>query len=176
LALIERSGVTLKLRPVMPMLMRGVTAPQAKQRYIITDSGREGRFHQSPLGRIVDPFGEPVKQAFNLYAGADALGQGMDFVTAYLAAGWQQGIDITTTQGLQQVASNAGIDWQQMTDAADKNDWETLLDDNLQALTEANLWGVPSFRVSGGSNPEPFACWGQDRIWRVEDEIAQRVG
>ena len=176
LALIERSGVTVKLRPVMPMLMRGVTAPQAKQRYIITDSGREGRFHQSPLGRIVDPFGEPVKQAFNLYAGADALGQGMDFVTAYLPAAWQQGVDITSTEGLQQVANNAGIDWQQMVAAAEQQDWESLLDDNLQALKNANLWGVPSFRVSGGNNPEPFACWGQDRIWRVEDEIAQRVG
>ncbi|GIS20989.1 MAG: hypothetical protein CM15mP120_29050 [Pseudomonadota bacterium] len=23
---------------------------------------------------------------------------------------------------------------------------------------------------------EPFVCWGQDRVWRVEQEIAQRVG
>ena len=41
LDLIERSGVTVKLRPVMPMIMRGVPAPRAKQRYIITDAGRE---------------------------------------------------------------------------------------------------------------------------------------
>ena len=175
LALIERSGVSVKLRPVMPMLMRGVPAPPAKQRYIITDAAREGRFHGAPLGRIVDPFGDPVKAAFNLYAGAEALHQGMDFVTAYLSAAWQQGIDIATTKGLQQVAHNAGIDWQAMIDAAAQTDWQTLLDENLKALTHANLWGVPSFRVSGGDNPEPFACWGQDRIWRVEEEIAKRI-
>ena len=176
LALIERSGVNVHLRPVMPMLMRGVPAPRAKQRYIITDSGREGRLYNNPLARVVDPFGEPVKTAFNLYAGAVELGQGMDFVTAYLRAAWQNGVDITTTQGLQQVAQDAGIDWRRMVDAADTVSWEALLDDNLQALTGANLWGVPSFRVSGGNNPEPFICWGQDRIWRVEEEIAQRVG
>ena len=158
------------------MLMRGGKAPQAKQRYIITDAGREGRFYNDPLAHFVDPFGEPVKTAFNLYAGAVELGQGMDFVTAYLRAAWQNGVDITTIQGLQQVAQDAGIDWQPMVDAADKVSWEALLDDNLQALTGANLWGVPSFRVSGGNNPEPFVCWGQDRVWGVEQEIAQRVG
>ena len=157
------------------MLMRGVPAPAAKQRYIITDAAREGRFYGVPLDRIVDPFGDPVKAAFNLYAGADALGQGMEFVTAYLSAAWQRGVDITTTAGLQQVAVEAGIDWQAMVDAAAKADWQTLLNDNLSALTSANLWGVPSFRISGGNNSEPFVCWGQDRIWRVEDEIAQRV-
>ena len=175
LELIERSGVSVRLRPVMPMLMRGVPAPAAKQRYIITDAAREGRFYGVPLDRIVDPFGDPVKAAFNLYAGADALGQGMEFVTAYLSAAWQRGVDITTTAGLQQVAVEAGIDWQAMVDAAAKADWQTLLNDNLSALTSANLWGVPSFRISGGNNSEPFVCWGQDRIWRVEDEIAQRV-
>ncbi len=175
LALIERSGVKVELRPVMPMLMRGVPAPPAKQRYIITDAGREGRFYRSPLGRVVDPFGEPVKAAFNLYAGAEVLNQGMAFVTAYLSAAWQQGIDIATTKGLQQVAHNAEIDWQAMTEAATRVDWQALLDDNLYALTHANLWGVPSFRVSGGNNPESFACWGQDRIWRVEEEIASRI-
>ena len=99
----------------------------------------------------------------------------MAFVTAYLSAAWQQGIDIATTKGLQQVAHNAEIDWQAMTEAATRVDWQALLDDNLYALTHANLWGVPSFRVSGGNNPESFACWGQDRIWRVEEEIASRI-
>ena len=99
----------------------------------------------------------------------------MDFVTAYLSAAWQRGVDITTTAGLQQVADEAGINWQAMVDAAAKVNWQTLLDANLQELTDAALWGVPSFRVSGGNNPEPFICWGQDRIWRVEEEIAKRL-
>jgi len=175
LALIARSGVSVMLRPVMPMLMRGVTAPRAKQRYIITDAGREGRAHGSPLGRIVDPFGAPVKRAFALFPGATALGRGMDFVTAYLSAAWVDGIDITTDDGLHEVAVKAGIDWNELREASRGADWEATLDENLTEMLGARLWGVPSFRVTGGNDDAPFACWGQDRIWRVENEIARRA-
>ena len=51
LDLIDRSGVPVEVRPVMPMLMRGVPAPRAKQRYIITDAAREGIAHGSPTSR-----------------------------------------------------------------------------------------------------------------------------
>jgi 2-hydroxychromene-2-carboxylate isomerase len=175
LDLVASSGVTVHVRPVMPMMMRGIPAPREKQRYIIVDSGREGREHGSPFGRIVDPFGEPVKRAFALFPGADALGMGMDFVTAYLNAAWFEGIDITTVQGLRQVAINAGLDWQSLVETSNKEDWEAVLASNLQALARENLWGVPSFRVTGGKASAPYACWGQDRIWRVANEIARRA-
>ncbi len=174
LDLIDRTGVTVILKPVMPMMMRGIPAPREKQRYIITDSGREGRAHGQPFGKIVDPFGEPVKRAFALYA-AIAEEQGMNFITTYLKAAWFDGVDITTTNGLKQVVSAAGLDWDYLHQAMQTTDWEAKLDSNLSELQTAGLWGVPSFRVSGGNRNEPFACWGQDRIWRVEDEIATRV-
>jgi 2-hydroxychromene-2-carboxylate isomerase len=177
LDLISRSGVTVKLRPVMPMLMRGVPAPRAKQRSIITDAGREGRAHGSPLGRIVDPFGEPVRRAFALFPGALALDRGMEFVTAYLRAAWVNGTDITTEAGLRDVVANAGMDWNELEDACSGTDWEAELDANLQQMLGSGLWGVPSFRVSSGNRNDDaaFACWGQDRIWRVENEIASRA-
>ena len=175
LDLVNRSGVSVQVRPVMPMMMRGIPAPQEKQRYIIGDAGREGREHGVPFGRIVDPFGEPVKRAFALFPAANALGSGMEFVTAYLNGAWFEGIDITTSQGLEQVVVNSGLDWQALLKASQREDWEALLADNLIALTREHLWGVPSFRVSGGRFSEPFACWGQDRIWRVANEIARRA-
>ncbi len=175
LELIERSGVLVEVRPVMPMLMRGVPAPRAKQRYIITDAAREGRYQASPLGRIVDPFGDPVRRAFAFFPAAVNLGRGMQFVTAYLQATWMDGIDITRENGLKTVAANAGLDWQALEDARAGTDWEAVLDVNLNEMLAAGLWGVPSFRVSGGNADEPFACWGQDRIWRVENEIAARA-
>lgn len=177
LDLIARSGVRVKVRPVMPMLMRGIPAPWAKQKYIIMDAGREARAHNVPFGRIVDPFGEPVKRAFALFAGASALNRGMDFVTAYLSAAWAEGIDITTGAGLRQVADRADIDWRELQRASTGSQWEALLDDNLTDMLAAGLWGVPSFRVTGGNrnNDAPYACWGQDRIWRVENEIARRA-
>jgi 2-hydroxychromene-2-carboxylate isomerase len=173
--LVDRSGVTLMLRPVMPMLMRGIPAPFAKQQYIVTDSARESRARGVTYGHIVDPFGEPVKRAFALFPAALALDAGMDFVSAYLSAAWARGIDITTENGLRQVVRNAGIDWDELQAARQGTDWQALLETNLQAMLEAGLWGVPSFRVSGGTDSSPFACWGQDRIWRVENEIARRL-
>jgi len=175
LDLVARSGVSLALRPVMPMMMRGVPAPFAKQQYIIIDAAREARARNVPFGRIVDPLGEPVKRAFALFPGAVALGKGVEFVTAYLAAAWAEGVDIAAEAGLREVAIRAGIDWRALQQAAAGADWEALLDANLTAMLEAGLWGVPSFRVTGGSNAPPFACWGQDRIWRVENEIARRA-
>ena len=175
LDVIARSGVTVTLRPVMPMMMRGVPAPRPKQRYILTDAAREARAHGVPFGRMVDPFGEPVKRAFALFPGAVALDGGMAFVTAYLSAAWAQGIDISTEAGLRQVAANAGLDWDDLQAASRGTDSAALLEDNLNAMLDAGLWGVPSFRVSGGTDEKPYACWGQDRIWRVENEIAKRA-
>lgn len=174
LDLIERSGVRVEIRPVMPMLMRGVPAPRAKQRYIITDAAREGRAHGSPLGRIVDPFGDPVRQAFALFPAAGSLGKGLAFVTAYLQAAWEDGVDISAEEGLKTVSKRAGLNWQALQNAREGTDWEAILDDNLNEMLGAGLWGVPSFRVSGGNKEDSFACWGQDRIWRVENEIAMR--
>ena len=175
LDLVSRSGVSVQVRPVMPMMMRGIPAPREKQRYIISDAGREGREHGAPFGQIVDPFGEPVKRAFALFPAANALGFGMEFVTAYLNGAWFEGIDITTGQGLEQVVANSGLDWQTLLKTSQNEDWEAVLADNLNALTREYLWGVPSFRVSGGRFSEPYACWGQDRIWRVANEIARRA-
>ena len=175
LDLLARSGAAVKLRPVMPMLMRGIPAPFAKQQYIITDAAREARARNIPFGRIVDPFGEPVKRAFALFPAAQAMGKGMQFVTAYLSAAWAEGIDIATEAGLKRVTANADIDWKHLQQAVAGTDWEVVLEDNLSDMLAAGLWGVPSFRVTGGNADTTFVCWGQDRIWRVENEIASRL-
>lgn len=174
--LVERTGVNLVLRPVMPMMMRGVPAPRAKQTYIAIDAAREARFHGVRYGRMVDPFGEPVRRAFALFPAAVRMGRGLAFISSYLAAAWADGIDIATEAGLSQVAERAGLDPQALRREAQGDDWQALLEHNVQSMLDAGLWGVPSFRVSGGNNhPAPFQCWGQDRIWRVEEEIARRV-
>ena len=174
LDLIERSGVNLVVRPVMPMMMRGIPAPRPKQRYIITDSAREGRTYGAPFGKVVDPFGDPVRQAFALFPACQEAGRALEFVTAYLNAAWFDGVDITTEKGLKKVIANAGLDWDSVSTSAANANWEEVLNENLGLLNQENLWGVPSFRVLGGNQSEPFACWGQDRIWRVANEIVRR--
>ncbi len=175
LDLVKRTDVNLIVRPVMPMMMRGIPAPRAKQRYIITDAAREARARGVPFGHMVDPFGDPVIRAFALFPATVKLNKGLEFVTAYLSAAWAEGVDITTESGLRQVASTAGIDWDELKEASQGTDWKSDLDDNLAAMNEAGLWGVPSFRETGGNNTETFSCWGQDRVWRVESEINMRA-
>ncbi|MDA9905342.1 DsbA family protein [Pseudomonadales bacterium] len=172
--LIRRSDVKLILRPVMPMLMRGIPAPRSKQLYIIMDCAREARAKNIAFGNFVDPFGEPVKRAFALYPGALSLGRGLEFIGEYLAACFAQGIDIDSEDGLKTVVKKAGLDWHILHEEAAKYNWQNVLEENLQTMLGAGLWGVPSFRVSGGSKEGSFSWWGQDRIWRVEHEIALR--
>lgn len=172
-ALANKSQINLVPRPVMPMLMRGVTAPAAKQRYILTDCAREAQAHGVPFGNFVDPFGEPVKRGFALFPGAQAQGKGMAFIGAYLQAAFAAGIDIDSKKGLQQVVNNAGLDWATTVSHADSENWPELLENNVSSMLDAGLWGVPSFRISSPGEPD-FCCWGQDRIWRVEHELALR--
>lgn len=173
--LVRRSGVQLQLKPVLPMLMRGIPAPRDKQQYIAIDCAREARAKRIPFGNFVDPLGEPVKKAFALYPGALSLGHGLEFISAYLSASFAHGIDIDSIDGLKHVVANADLEWEELQIETAKFDWQQILEDNLQSMLGAGLWGVPSFRVSGGNKDETFSCWGQDRIWRVEHEIAQRI-
>lgn len=179
--LVAATGVKLVLRPVMPMMMRGVPAPRVKQLYIMSDAGREAREAGVKFGNFVDPFGEPVKRAFALFPWAQREQKAEAYVAAYLKAAWADGIDIVSDIGLKQVVESVGLSWSEAQRVADNQEWQGVLEDNVQSLLGESLWGVPSFRVSGGldengkANSETYACWGQDRIWRVQAEIVRRA-
>ena len=171
LDLIEQSNVQVNVRVVMPMMMRGVPAPAAKGQAIMTDAAREGRYFGSPMGRIVDPFGEPIKRAYAFLPELRRRGLLMPFVTEYLKAAWVEGVDVTREQGLSEVLQRTGCP-EDVAPAAE-SEWRDEVEQNLAIMHEHDLWGVPSFRVTGGGRP-PFACWGQDRIWRVSKELEAR--
>ena len=175
MAMADHAGVKIKIRPVMPMMMRGVPAPRRKALYILFDSAREARRDGIPFGKAVDPFGEPVKLGFSLYPFADQQGKGREYISRYLRAAWAEGLDITRPRALQRIIEDIGLSWQHAEPHLGGNEAEALLEANVQDLLAAGLWGVPSFRLSGGDTP-PFSCWGQDRLWRVEQEIVQRSG
>ena len=171
LDLIEQSNVQVNVRVVMPMMMRGVPAPAAKGQAIMTDAAREGRYFGSPMGRIVDPFGEPIKRAYAFLPELRRRGLLMPFVTEYLKAAWVEGVDVTREQGLSEVLQRTGCP-ADVAPAAE-SEWRDEVEQNLAIMHEHDLWEVPSFRVTGGGRP-PFACWGQDRIWRVSKELEAR--
>lgn len=168
-------GVNLALKPVLPMVMRGVPGPAAKGIYIMNDARREADAAGVRFGRIVDPLGEPVRQAFSLYPWARESGRAAAYLQSYLDAAFADGIDIGSRRGLRRVVERAGLPWREAAARLGEDSWQQELERNLADMHAVGLWGVPSYSVSGGAKPGRFSCWGQDRLWRVEAEIAART-
>lgn len=173
-ALAARYGIALVLRPVLPMVMRGLPVPAAKRLYITLDTKREAEDAGVPFGRVCDPVGRPVERGFSLWPHACAVGQGAAYLLSFARAAFAEGIDTGTDAGLRFVAERAGLDWAQASAHLDRAGWRDELERNRAQLFALGLWGVPSYRVIGADAPE-FATWGQDRLWRVEQEIRRRL-
>ena len=45
--------INLITKPVLPMLMRNMTIPAIKGKYIISDAAREGRKNNYPMGQYI---------------------------------------------------------------------------------------------------------------------------
>ena len=70
------TGVNLSVRPVLPMVMRGVPATREKGMYIFMDTAREAREAGVPYGNFYDPIGDPVRRCYSLYPRGGRAGQG----------------------------------------------------------------------------------------------------
>lgn len=171
----RRYPVDLVLRPVLPMVMRGLPVPRAKQLYITLDTKREAEDAGVPFGCIADPVGRPVERAFSLYPWACERGRGAELLLAFTRAAFAQGIDTGSDTGLRQVVERAGLPWSEARERVDREGWRDELERNRQQLLALGLWGVPSFRLVGHGSKADFCTWGQDRIWRVEAEIRARI-
>jgi 2-hydroxychromene-2-carboxylate isomerase len=173
-ALAERYGVELVLRPVLPMVMRGLPVPPAKRLYITLDTKREAEDAGVAFGRVCDPVGRPVERGFSLYPHACSLGKGAAYLHSFARAAFAEGVDTGTDAGLRFVAERAGLDWEKACADLDREGWRDELERNRAQLFALGLWGVPSYRVVGGA-AQDYATWGQDRLWRVEQEIRRRL-
>jgi 2-hydroxychromene-2-carboxylate isomerase len=176
LALAERAGVRLVLRPVMPMVMRGAPVTLAKARYIFTDAQREAEFAGVPYGKFVDPIGRPVERAFSLFPWAQKQGRGADLLGSFLRGAFAEAIDTSRDAGLHKIVERAGLSWSEAQRVIDNDDWRDELERNRLAMyEELGIWGVPSYRVRGPEGVPDFATWGNDRLWLVAAEIRERV-
>ncbi|NVJ69984.1 MAG: DsbA family protein [Alphaproteobacteria bacterium] len=166
--LAEKSGIRLKLRPVLPMLMRGMKVPPAKSRYILMDTAREAREEGIPFGRIVDPLGLATRRAMALGFALAQTDQDLAFFKAFTKGVWAEGIDGSTDQGLRKILERAGVGSAKLSLALPDDVWEPLAEKNRQAMLMSGAWGVPTFRVGAET------LWGQDRLWAVVDTLKQQ--
>lgn len=159
-------GAELRLRCILPMVMRGLPVPAAKRWYIVLDTRREADLVGLPFGRIVDPVGKGAERALAVVFRATALGLGEAFAQAALAASFAQGIDLADDAGLFATTRRVGLRDEDVRAALADQTWRETAEQNRVALLAAGLWGAPTFRVNGGP-----AHWGQDRIWALEEDV-----
>ncbi|MEB2344595.1 MAG: DsbA family protein [Deltaproteobacteria bacterium] len=175
LALPRRLPVEIVLRPVLPMVMRGLPVPAVKRFYILLDTRREAARAGLPFGRVCDPVGRPVERAFSLYPWARERGRAGELLASFTRAAFAEGVDTGSDPGLRFVVERAGLSWQEALAHLDRDTgWRDELEANRRELFALGLWGVPSFRLRGRAGEPDFATWGQDRLWRVEAEIRAR--
>ena len=166
-ALARRTGARLRLRFVLPMVMRGLAVPRHKRMYISHDAAREAHSRGIPFGKLNDPVGRPAERGLALIPWAERLGRGQDFVLAFMHAVWAEGVDAGSDAGLQRIVEASGLPWSQARLALHDESWRVQAEANRQALLALGLWGVPSFRVGS------MAVWGQDRLGRVHKALQE---
>jgi 2-hydroxychromene-2-carboxylate isomerase len=160
----------LRLRYILPMVMRGLPVPGVKRLYITLDTKREAERAGIPYGVIVDPVGPGAARALAVLHRAVKLGRGEDFAELGLRAAFADGIELASDNGLIDVARRAGLGADVVKAALADESWRETAEENRQALFDAGLWGAPTFRVDG----KP-AHWGQDRFWALEQDIIQAI-
>ena len=167
--------INLITKPVLPMLMRGMTIPTHKGVYIVSDAAREGRLHKHEIKSIYSPIGKPARAAFSLFPSIDALGQGFEYIDELLKASFQEGINIGDKDYLKDLVISLGVDWNIVSKDLNSSNWKKDLDNNLSDMYSGNCWGVPSFKLTNEDGSNPYYVWGQDRIWLIKEEINRRI-
>lgn len=159
------AGTVVRLRFVLPMVMRGLPVPRSKRQYIIYDAAREAYEQGIPFGRLNDPVGRPTERGLALIPYAERAGRGQEYVLSIMRGIWAEGIDVGSERGLRKIVERAGLSWDQALSALKDDAWRTTAEINRAELFSMGLWGVPSFRTG------TTAVWGQDRLWAVRDAL-----
>jgi len=159
------TGAPIRLRYLLPMVMRGLPVPRIKRQYIAEDAAREAFERGIPFGCIADPVGRPAERGLALVPLAERVGRGPDFVLSFMRGVWAEGIDAGTDRGLRRIADRAGLAWADCLGALEDDRWRATAERNRQEMFDLGLWGVPSFRVAD------TVVWGQDRLWAVQEAL-----
>ena len=170
----HQAGVHIKLRYVLPMVMRGLPVPAEKRKYIILDAAREAYVQGVPFGRLNDPVGKPTERGLALMPFAEMHNLAEDYVMSFMQGVWSEGLDAGLDSHLKIIVERAGLNWTAAKDIlrsqSNEAHWRAIAEENRQALFALGLWGVPSFRY------ENTSAWGQDRFWVIEDALNAQFG
>ena len=160
-------GVELKLRPVLPMVMRGMKVPRPKLLYIAMDTAREARRLSIAFGKMADPVGPGVERFMAVYRYAESEHRARDFLLNAGIAIWSEAVDIATDRGMRKVTGRSGLFWPDVEKAMQGDAWRAEIEANRDSMMESGAWGVPTIRMGD------LVLWGQDRDWMLARHIEE---
>ncbi|MBM7422467.1 DsbA family protein [Spongiibacter marinus] len=161
----EHYGIALEVKPVLPMMMRGMPVPPDKKMYIFHDTVREAEKQGLEYGFVADPLGDAVERCYALCDYAESSGRLLPFLLSFARGVNAQGIDAASDRGLKRIIQRCGLDWETARQQLGNDHWRGAVQKNLEEMYAMGCWGVPSFRYG------ELVLWGQDRIGIVENAM-----
>lgn len=170
-AVLAPHGVPLVLRPVPPMVARGLAMPPVKQLYIVRDVKRIADRLGVPFGELCDPLGAGVDNCLALAHWALRRGpaDGLAFVRSAMRGIWAEARDVSAYVDLREIVERAQLPWAEARAALDDPEGAKAAAASAADLAVVGLWGVPSFRIGD------FIAWGQDRLPLLADRLRRHA-
>jgi len=163
--------IPLVLRPVAPMVTRGLAVPAIKRMYIVHDAKREADRLGITFGELCDPFGAGVENCLAIAhwaakrSGADAIA----FARSAMRGIWAEARDVAEYVDLRAIVERAGLPWDEAKAALNDPAAAKAAQGNAADLAVIGLWGVPSVRCGD------FVAWGQDRLPMLADRLRRHA-
>jgi 2-hydroxychromene-2-carboxylate isomerase len=158
--------IPLVLRPIAPMVTRGLQVPQVKRMYIVRDAKREADRLGIAFGELCDPLGPGIDNCLAIAHWAEKRGAGLAFAKSAMRGIWSEARDVAEYVDLKHIVERAGLPWDEaQTCLADKTEALKVATASAADLSVIGLWGVPSFRCGD------FVAWGQDRLPLLADRL-----
>jgi 2-hydroxychromene-2-carboxylate isomerase len=165
--LVDAFGLQLVVRPVLPMVMRGLQVPRSKLVYIAQDTAREAKRLVIPYGDFADPIGKGVERCLAVFYYAQSEHRERDFVLNAAEAIWSRAVDVATDTGMRKVTGRSGLFWPDVLDAMSDDAWRATVEENRESMMDSGTWGVPTLRLGD------FVVWGQDRDWLLARRVEE---
>ncbi len=167
LAIVDAFKLKLVVRPVLPMVMRGMLVPQRKLTYIAKDTSREARRLDIPYGHFADPVGIGAERCLAVFFYAQSERRERDFLLHAGEAIWARAVDVATDKGMRKVTGRCGLFWPDVLAAMEDESWRQKVEENRESMFDSGSWGVPTIRLGD------FVVWGQDRDWLLARHIEE---
>ena len=158
-AIADAFGLDLRIRPVLPMVMRGMQVPRHKLLDIVRAAWREAERFGVPFGPFADAAGKATERSCAAFYYAQQEKREREFVLELGKATWSEAVDVATDKGMRKVTGRTGLFWPDVVKTMRDDGWREQAEANRESMMESGSWGVPTVRIGD------FVVWGQDRDW-----------